>query len=171
MQKLDQKWPYLVWFGVNLGLNNLKFDQEVISDRIDSIGSTQSDRSDRLDRIDRIERIDRIDVKMDSWPNFKLFRPKFCPNRTKNGWFLPFLENCTTPFRIDRIDLIGSIGSMQKWIPGQILSCLDQNFVQIGPKMVDFCHFCKIVQPLFRSIRSTRSDRSDQCKNGFLAKF
>jgi len=30
--------------GLNLGLNNLKFDQEAISDWIDSIGSTQLDR-------------------------------------------------------------------------------------------------------------------------------
>ena len=44
---------------------------------------------------------------------------------------------------------------MQKWIPGQILSCLDLNFVQIGPKMVDFCHFCKIVPPLFDSKTQT----------------
>ncbi len=51
--------------------------------------------------------------------------------------------------RLERIDPIDSIGSMQKWIPGQILSCLDLNFVQIGPKMVDFCHFCKIVPPFF----------------------
>jgi len=52
-------------------------------DRIDigSIGSI-SDRSDRY-------RIDRIDP-MAFWPNFKLFRPKLSPNRTKNGHFKLF---------------------------------------------------------------------------------
>jgi hypothetical protein len=44
MQKLDQKWPFLVRFGLNLGLNNLKIDQEAIFNRINSIGSTQLDR-------------------------------------------------------------------------------------------------------------------------------
>jgi len=48
-RKLDKKWPFLVRFGLNLGLNNLKFDQEAISNRIDSIGSTWSDRSDRIE--------------------------------------------------------------------------------------------------------------------------
>ena len=54
----------------------------------------------------------------------------------------PFLQSMRSD-RLDRIDRIGSIGSyrLQKWSPGQILSCLDLNFVQIGPKMVDFCHF------------------------------
>jgi hypothetical protein len=42
------KMPFLVPFGLNLGLNNLKFGQKAISDRIDSIGSTRSDRSDLL---------------------------------------------------------------------------------------------------------------------------
>jgi len=46
---------------------------------------------------------------------------------------------------LHRSDRVDPIESMQKWIPGQILSCLDLNFVQIGPKMVD----CKIVPPLF----------------------
>ena len=32
------KWLFLVRFGLNLGLNNLKFGQEAISDRINSIG-------------------------------------------------------------------------------------------------------------------------------------
>ena len=45
------KWLFLVRFGLNLGLNNLKFGQEAISDRIDSIGSTRSDRRDRIDVI------------------------------------------------------------------------------------------------------------------------
>jgi hypothetical protein len=57
LQKLDQKWPFLVRFGLNLGLNNLKFDQEAISDRLDLIGSTRLDRIDstRSDRVDSIE--------------------------------------------------------------------------------------------------------------------
>ena len=37
----------------NLGLNNLKFGQEAISDGIDSIGLTQSDRIDYIDTIIR----------------------------------------------------------------------------------------------------------------------
>jgi len=36
------KWPLLVRFGLNLGLNNLKFGQKAISDRIN-----------RVDRIDQ----------------------------------------------------------------------------------------------------------------------
>jgi len=48
MQKLDQKWPYLVQFGLNLGLNNLKFNQEAISDQFDSNRLTQSDRLDQI---------------------------------------------------------------------------------------------------------------------------
>jgi len=31
------------------------------------------------------DRIDSIFAKIASWPNFKLFRPKLSPNRTKNG--------------------------------------------------------------------------------------
>ncbi len=58
------KWPFLVRFELNLGLNNLKFGQKAISVRSD-----QPDRSD------------------------------------------------------------------QKWLSGQILSCLDLNWAQIGPKM------------------------------------
>jgi hypothetical protein len=94
----------LVRFGLNLALNNLSFDQEAISDRIDSIGSNRLDRIDstRLDRLDRIDstrsdrldsigstRLDRIKLtaNMASWSNFKLFRPKLSPNRTKNGHF------------------------------------------------------------------------------------
>ena len=50
---------------------------------IRSIGSI-SDRSDRY-------RIDRIDP-MAFWPNFKLFRPKLSPNRTKNGHFKLFTK-------------------------------------------------------------------------------
>ncbi len=68
----DQKWPFLVRFGLNSGLNNLKFDQEAISNQIDSIGLTRSDRSG--------------------------------PN----------------------------------WLPGRILSCLDLNSVQMGPKMLKY---------------------------------
>ena len=40
--------PFLVRFGQNLGLNNLKFGQESIF-AVDSIGSTRSTRSDRID--------------------------------------------------------------------------------------------------------------------------
>jgi hypothetical protein len=72
---LTWKWPILVRFGLNLGLNNLKFDQEAISNRLDSIGST------RLDWIDSIESTS----KMASWSNFKLFRPKLSSNRTENN--------------------------------------------------------------------------------------
>ena len=78
MQKLDQKWPFLVRFGLNLGLNNLKLDQEAIfevnsiesiRDRVDrvdpqsgrsAIGSIGSIR-DRVDRVDpRSGRSDRV---------------------------------------------------------------------------------------------------------------
>jgi len=47
--KLDQKWPFLVRFGLNLSLNNLKFDQEAISNQINLIGSTRLDQLDRID--------------------------------------------------------------------------------------------------------------------------
>jgi hypothetical protein len=47
MQKLDQKWPFLVRFGLNLGLNNLKFDQEAIFE-VNPIGSIR----DRVDWVD-----------------------------------------------------------------------------------------------------------------------
>jgi len=46
--------------------------------------------------------------------------------------------------RFDRVDLIESIRSIRssrfdwKWLPGRILSCLDLNWVQIGPKMAIF---------------------------------
>jgi len=86
MQKLDQKLPFLVRFGLNLGLNNLKFDLEAISNRIDSIGSTRSDRAFGLNlclnnlKFDQeaiSNLIDSIDSteKMPSWLNFKFFRP------------------------------------------------------------------------------------------------
>ena len=38
-------------------------------------------------------------AKMDSWQNFKLFRPKLSPNRTKNGHFLAI-------FGLDRSNLV-----------------------------------------------------------------
>jgi len=41
----------MVRFGLNLGLNNLKFNQEAISDQIDLIGSTRSSRFDRVDQV------------------------------------------------------------------------------------------------------------------------
>jgi len=135
-------WPFLVRFGLNLGLNNLKFNQEAIfavdsiesiqssrSDRVDPIESIQSSRfhwkwlpgqilscldlnlvqigskmaifglnldSNRSDRVgpiksirssrsDRVDPIESIRLEMASWSNFKLFRPKFGPNRSKNG--------------------------------------------------------------------------------------
>jgi len=40
-----------------------------------------------LDRVDPIDPIDSIWSEMAFWPNFKLFRPKFSPNWTKNGVF------------------------------------------------------------------------------------
>ena len=43
------KWPFLVRFGLNLGLNNLKFGQKAISDR--------SDRPNRPDRPDRPDQL------------------------------------------------------------------------------------------------------------------
>jgi len=36
---------------------------------------------------DRVDPIESIRSEMAFWPNFKLFRPKFSPNRTKNGHF------------------------------------------------------------------------------------
>jgi len=74
--KNDKNWPFLVWFGLNLGLNNLKFVQEdifywiLLKYRIDSIKST---------------------AKMAFWTNFKLFRPKLSPFWTKNGRFHCFI--------------------------------------------------------------------------------
>jgi len=82
------KTPYLDWFGLNLGLNNLKFGQKAICDWIESIWLIRSE--------------------MAFWPNFKLFRPKFSPNRTKNGIFS--LKTCV----FDQIDLIGFT---QKFLP------------------------------------------------------
>ena len=78
MSKSDQKWPFLVRLGLNLGLNNLKLDQEAIfevnsiesiRDRVDprsgrsgrsAIGSIGSIR-DRVDpRSGRSDRVDSI---------------------------------------------------------------------------------------------------------------
>jgi hypothetical protein len=42
------KTPFLVRFGLNLGLNSLKFGQKAISDRIDSIWSSQSNWVDPI---------------------------------------------------------------------------------------------------------------------------
>jgi len=47
---LGLKWPFLVRFGLNLGLNNLKFNQEAIFS-FDSIESIRSSRSVRVDSI------------------------------------------------------------------------------------------------------------------------
>ncbi len=47
------------------------------SNRLNSIGLTQSDRLNRINSIESTS-------KMASWSNFKLFRPKLSPNRTKN---------------------------------------------------------------------------------------
>ncbi len=107
-------------------------------------------RSDRLDWIDLIgsTRSDRLDLiefwikGLASWPNFKLFRPKLSPNRTKNGWFLPFLPFLVrfglnlglNNLKFDQeaifewIDSIGSKFGSKIWLPGQILSCLDLNW-------------------------------------------
>jgi len=38
-------------------------------------------------RVNLIDPIESIRSEMALWPNFKLFRPKFSPNRTKNGVF------------------------------------------------------------------------------------
>jgi len=82
--------PFMVWFGLNLGLNNLKFGQEAIF--CHWINSVQSNR---------LESIESIQSKIASWPNFKLFSP----NRTNNGWFLPFLQlNRLEPTRFNRIE-------------------------------------------------------------------
>ncbi len=58
------KWPFLVRFGLNLGLNNLKFGQKAISDRID--------------RIDQ-----KLSPNQTKNGHFKLLRPKLSPNQTK----------------------------------------------------------------------------------------
>jgi hypothetical protein len=77
----------LVRFWLNLGLNNLKFGQESIS-AVDLIQSNQSNRIDPIESIqsnrsNRIDPIELIQSEMDSWTNFKLFRPKLSQNRTK----------------------------------------------------------------------------------------
>ncbi len=43
----------------------------------------------------------------------------------------------------NQIDQIKSINSnqLQKWLPGQIFSCLDLNWLQIGPKMAKIGRF------------------------------
>jgi len=119
MQKLDQKWPFLVRFGLNLGLNNLKFDQEAIFE-VNSIESIRSGRSAIGSIRDQVDRVD--------------------PRSGRSG------RSAIGSIR-DRVDprsgrsAIGSIRSSRfdwKWLPGQILSCLDLNWVQIGPKMAIF---------------------------------
>jgi len=87
-------WPFLVQFGLNLGLNNLKFGQEAIlqsiwSNWVDLIKSIWSSLFYRV--VDRVNST----AKMASWPNFKLFRPKLSPNQNKNGknWKVLSVEN------------------------------------------------------------------------------
>ena len=103
MQKLDQKWPFLVRFGLNLGLNNLKFDQEAIFE-VNSIESIRSGRSAIGSIRDQVDRVD--------------------PRSGRSG------RSAIGSIRSSRFDW--------KWLPGQILSCLDLNWVQIGPKMAIF---------------------------------
>ncbi len=88
MQKSEQKWPFLVWFGLNLGLNNLKFDQEAIFDWIASIGLTWLDRLDGSTRSDWLQK----------WP----FLVWFGLNLGLNNW--KFDQEAI----FDWIDLIGS---------------------------------------------------------------
>ena len=45
--------------------------------------------------------------------------------------------NVIESMRSNQIDSIES-NQLQKWLPGQILSCLDLNWVQIGPKIAIF---------------------------------
>jgi len=116
------KTPFWVRFGLNLGLNNLKFGQKAICDwieLIESIGLIQSIRSIRsiqsIRSIRSIQSIRSIRSEMAFWPNFKLFRPKFSPNRTKNGIFS--LKTCVFSLKtcvFDQINSIGSIGFTQK---------------------------------------------------------
>ncbi len=65
----------------------------------------------------------------------------------------------------DQVESIRSSRFDWKWFPGEILSCLDLNWVQIGPKMAIFA------DNLIESIRSSWSDWVDPIGNGFLVKF
>ncbi len=61
----------------------------------------------------------------------------------------------------DRIELIGSSRFDWEWLPGRILSCLDLNWVQIGPKMAKMAIFGPIFDRI-DSIGSIRLTWSDQ---------
>ena len=94
----------------------------------------------------RSDRSDQFRSKLlKIWPGSQSFDPKFDPIESIRSWVDPIelilSSRSDRSYRVDPIDPIESIRSnrLQKWIPGQILSCLDLNFVQIGPKMVDFC--------------------------------
>ena len=106
----------------------------------------------RLDRSDRLDQVDPIDPKrggtiFQKWQKSTIFGPIWTKFRSKQLKIWPGIHFYIDPIdridpiesirsdRSDRVDPIESIRSnrLQKWIPGQILSCLDLNFVQIGP--------------------------------------
>ncbi len=111
-------------------------------------------------------------------PKMVTFGPIWTQFRSKQLKIQPGSHFCSD--RLDRIDSIGSTQSywldwidsirsnwLQKWLPGQILGCLDLNWVQIGPKMAFF-------GPIWTQFRSKQlkiqpgshfwSDRLDQIK-------
>jgi hypothetical protein len=120
--------PFLVWFGCNLGLNNLKFGQEDIFE-IHSIWLSWFN-------------LVNLTAKMASYPNFQLFRPKLSPNWTKNGrssWFDQVLLLLNTECYIV---LIGSfVIDIQIWIINEFIFVFCFVFVSrkfCEPKTTDY---------------------------------
>jgi len=110
MQKLDQKWPFLgpkmaifgpIWTQFRSKQLKIRPGSHFWSqfNRVDPIGSIRDRVDPRSGRSgwsslgsigsirDRVDPIESIRLEMASWSNFKLFRPKLSPNRTKNGHF------------------------------------------------------------------------------------
>ena len=93
---IDTNLTSKIWRRVTSNTNDVNIEFSIENVNIETVTSklastyltsTRSIRSigSILDRSDWY-RIDRIDP-MAFWPNFKLFRPKLSPNRTKNGHF------------------------------------------------------------------------------------
>ncbi len=117
-------------------------------DRIDSIGSTRSDRLDRINSIgsNRVQKRMIFAIFGPIWTQFRSKQLKLCPESHFWSDRLNRIDSIvsTRSYQLDRINSIWSRRSDQMWLSGQILSCLDLNWVQIGPKMAkmdDFCHF------------------------------